>query len=494
MTRIALLLFLAAATPDPAALITEGRYEEARAALEIELEAVSAEADRAPILDRIGVTWLYEGRWWRAETYFARSLEAKETGEAHRHRGQAYFGAGRAAMRDGTALGAEIRSLMNDAARELRRAVELEPGDVAACVALGLAERYRLDTPAEIAALTKALELEPGHPVAAIHLAWRLARQGDVKGAREVLLTVPEARRTAEHFKALGRLAARAGEDEAAGGYYTRAGLLDPDDREIYDGLWKVTAFRKRFGAFNAAMVEILGKHETAWWAHYYLGFSLLDDGKPKEAVAEFERAASINPEFTSARVMVAQVLLTRLKETAKGIEVYREVLEKEPANERARTAIIEVAMLRARDGRHAEAGTLFEVLVRADPGNPYHRMNLALTLKEQGRFDEALAIYEKAEEEFPFEPQVPNDRGLLLMGKGRHEDAFDAFREALSRDDEFLDTLENLGAYALLRGDEGAAITWFTKAHDRVIREGGDPSKFRRYLDLARGEQEEGR
>ena len=90
------------------------------------------------------------------------------------------------------------------------------------------------------------------------------------------------------------------------------------------------------------------------------------------------------------------------------------------------------------------------------------HRMNLALTYKERGEFERALAIYEKAEEEFPFEPQIPNDRGLLLMGAGRRAEAMAAFETALDRDDEFLDTLENLGAYARLEGDWEAALKWF--------------------------------
>jgi tetratricopeptide (TPR) repeat protein len=131
-------------------------------------------------------------------------------------------------------------------------------------------------------------------------------------------------------------------------------------------------------------------------------------------------------------------------------------------------------------------------VLAKADPGNPYHLMNLALTKKEEGRFEEALALYQKAEAEFPFEPRIPNDRGLLLMGMGRHEEAYKAFEVALERDDEFLDTLENLGAYARLRGEFEESLKWFRKALHRVVSEGGDASKFRRYLDLVKGEMSE--
>jgi tetratricopeptide (TPR) repeat protein len=289
----------------------------------------------------------------------------------------------------------------------------------------------------------------------------------------------------------LGRIAAAAGAEEEAAEEFTRAALVSPDDREAYDGLWKVTAYRKKFREIEAALTRILARHETAHWARYYLGFSRLDDGKPEQAVAEFERAAELKPDLTDARLMVAQVYRDRLRDQDRALRIYREVLEAEPENARARAAVAEMAFARARAGRHAEAGALFEALVAAEPSNPYHRMNLALTFKERGDLERALAVYEEAEEEFPFEPQIPNDRGLLLMGVGRRAEAMAAFETALDRDDEFLDTLENLGAYARLEGDYDAALKWFGKALDRVRREGGDPSKFRRYLDLVRGERE---
>jgi len=66
----------------------------------------------------------------------------------------------------------------------------------------------------------------------------------------------------------------------------------------------------------------------------------------------------------------------------------------------------------------------------------------------------------------------------------------FKAFETALERDSEFLDALENFGAYSLLAGDADAAVTYFRRAFDRVRAEGGDASKFRRYLDVAARER----
>ena len=65
--------------------------------------------------------------------------------------------------------------------------------------------------------------------------------------------------------------------------------------------------------------------------------------------------------------------------------------------------------------------------------------------------------------------------------------------RECLfSRDPEFLDSLENLGAFARLDGRLEEAKSYFLRACERVRREGGDTSRFRRYLDTVAREMGE--
>jgi superkiller protein 3 len=489
---LSILLLAPVATEDADRLFENGKWSEARAAYEKALGDETPVDDRARILDRIGLTLLYEGKLWAAESKFAASIEAKETGRARLHRGQAYFRAAIDATTDPSALGAEIRSLLNDAAREIQRAAELDPKSADVQVALGLVERYRKDVAAEVKALARALELSPGHAEAALHLAWRRERQGDREAAGKLLASVPAASRGFAHWLALGRIAAATGRQEDAAGACEAAARIAPNDWDAFAGLWNATAYRKKFHAFDQAAKRVLEKHPDAWLPHYYLGFSQLDNGSAQAAVASFEAALKSKPDLVRAMVMIAQIHREKMKDEETAIEQYGIVLKADPENERARAAISEMAFERAVNRRHEEAGRLFEMLRIADPNNPVHTMNLALSKKELGKLEEALALYEDIEERFPFEPQIPNDRGLLLMGMGRTEEAMAAFREALERDPDFLDTLQNLGSYARLRGDLEEAMKWFKKAYDRVLREGKDPSKFRRYLDLTAGELRE--
>ena len=55
----------------------------------------------------------------------------------------------------------------------------------------------------------------------------------------------------------------------------------------------------------------------------------------------------------------------------------------------------------------------------------------------------------------------------------------------------EGLDALENLGSYARREGRLDDALKYYRRAYDRVRREGGDSSKFRRLLDMVAREKE---
>ena len=262
---ISVLLFMAMDRPAADRLFEEGRMEEARAAYETLLAAEDAPAVRAELADRIGLAWLSEGRLWDAETWFSRSIEEHETALAHLHRGQAYFYAGSRAAEDPSVGGTEVTSLMNDAARAIGRALELDETLVEAFLTLGLCERYREKPEAEEAAYRRALSLEPGRPDVSVHLAWRLEVEGRGGEAEEVLSAVAEDERDVGHWTALGRLAAARGEDAAARDFWTRAVLLSPNEPSVYQGLWNSTALRKRFLEFADAMNTVVEAHPTAW-------------------------------------------------------------------------------------------------------------------------------------------------------------------------------------------------------------------------------------
>jgi tetratricopeptide (TPR) repeat protein len=470
-------------------LFAAGRHAEARAAYEAVLGDLEG-AQRAAVLDRIGSTRLAEGDVWGAETDFAASLDAMETFAARLHRGQALYFAGRSVAGSPGALGAEVVALMNDAATQLARATEISTGEAAdraeAFVYLGLTERYVGSPEREEKAYRQALEIAPGRPDAALYLAWLLERGGSLRQASEVLGSVPEESRQADHWLALGRIARAEGEADQASDRFARAISTSPFLVDGYEGLYDVTVRRKRYREFEKVAAEVIGRTPDCWLAHYYLGFCRREAGRPREAMQSFEESFRLNPEEVRARLLVAEVLLVDLKDETAAIPVYLDVLANQPGEGRARVVLATLASKAADRRDFATARTVLATLIEADPSEWAYRTNLAVIERDAGNPEEALAIFTAAEEQYPIEPQIPNDRGLLLMGLGRREEAMAAFRLALERDEDCLDALENLGSYTLLGGDPTGAIPFFRRAFERARVVGGDASKFRRYLDDA--------
>jgi tetratricopeptide (TPR) repeat protein len=491
-TMLALIcLFAPSGRAEADQLLKNGKWAEARTAYEALLEGATEPAERADLMDRIGETLLNEGSYWDAESWFSKSIDTHDNAAARYGRGRAYFFAGKDLASDPTSLGAEVLALMNDAARELKKALAFDRKSTAAWITLGYVEYNRQDPAASEAAFRTANELAPENPEAARQLAWFMENRGDLDGAARTLARVPEEARTSAEWQAIGRVAQAAGRREDAAKAWRKAVFLAPYDQDAYLGLWNATGLEKQFTEFNADMNSLVRAHPDSWLPHYYLGFSYRYDGAPDKAVAEFRKAAELNPDDTRPLDLAADVLLEQKKEP-EAIDTYLQILERDPGNARALQVIAFLAYQKAQAKENATAERLYRALMKADPGNWSNILNLAIVLKETGRAEEAIKLYRETAEKFPFEPQIPNDLGLLLMGLGREKEAEAAFKEALRRDPEFLDSLENLGAFARLEGRLKEALGHFHRAYDRVRREGGDSSKFRRYLDMVAREIEE--
>ena len=472
-------------------LFGEESWTAARAGYEEILDRAEKGTERADLLERIGRTWLMDGSFWEAEGFFARSIQEHETALARLHRGQAFFYVGRRASAERGAMGAEVRALMNDAGREFERCLELDPSSGDAHYFLGLCAAYRVEPEKEEAAYRKALEVVPGHPSASLDLANLLARKGSAEEARKVLEAVPNQARTSWHWILIGDHAGAAGDRDTMIAAYRGALRLDLADPVPYDRLWQVTGFRRHFAAFRKIMEDVIAENPEAWLAHYFLGFCHRHAKNPEAAIREFERTLEMRPEETGALRQIAEIRYRDMRDEDGAIVLYLAVLRGKPDDTTARRVLSGIGLQRAAAGDLELAGRIFRALRVADPAEFSHTANLALVEKELGNPDRAVALYLEAEEAFPFNARLPNDRGLLLMGLGREEEALGAFREALDRDPEFLDALENMGAYSRLRGEYDAAKRSFLRALTRVREEGGDTGKFRRYLDMIARESE---
>jgi choline-sulfatase len=109
-------------------------------------------------------------------------------------------------------------------------------------------------------------------------------------------------------------------------------------------------------------------------------------------------------------------------------------------------------------DGRLAEARTLYEKLVAADPANPVFVGQLAETCRRTGDYERAVALYRQAVTIAPQDRDARYNLAVTLQEAGRGDEAFDALQAAIRLDPRRPEAHNALGIALAFRGDlEGA-------------------------------------
>jgi tetratricopeptide (TPR) repeat protein len=145
--------------------------------------------------------------------------------------------------------------------------------------------------------------------------------------------------------------------------------------------------------------------------AHSNLGHALRAERRFEEAVASYQRALRINPNFTPARTFLAAVLQDRAA----------------VQNDRG-------SQLRGA-GRIDEAERFFRQAIESAPGFALAHNNLAIVLRVEGRFTEALRSCRRALELDPRLPPALAFMGELLADQGEFDQARQMFERVTALD-----------------------------------------------------------
>ena len=137
----------------------------------------------------------------------------------------------------------------------------------------------------------------------------------------------------------------------------------------------------------------------------------------------------------------------------ARAEQHYRQVLRLAPAH---RDAAHMLAVALAQQGRREDARALFEQLVASGPRDPLSLTNYANVLREMGRHAASLEMLDRALALDPREPERWNSRALVLQALARFEEAMVSANRALALDPRHAgamrsraDLLQSLGHYA---------------------------------------------
>lgn len=124
-----------------------------------------------------------------------------------------------------------------------------------------------------------------------------------------------------------------------------------------------------------------------------------------------------------------------------------------------------EKATWASNDGRLSEAIAELEALVKADPANPVFRGSLGKALRDAGRHDRAVHVYQEAVALNPSDAEAWYNLAVALGDAGRKRQAAEAMGEAIRRGGKQPEAHNTLGVVLAAEGKPEEAIREFERA-----------------------------
>ncbi|MFQ5689563.1 MAG: tetratricopeptide repeat protein [Gemmatimonadota bacterium] len=195
----------------------------------------------------------------------------------------------------------------------------------------------------------------------------------------------------------------------------------------------------------------------NAWVVLYNAGIGLYQTGDSDGALAKFETANDIWPD---ARSINNAALLYREKgDTAKAMDLYREVMTLEGNLDQVRNATASLADLLNAEGRSDEAIQTYQTYVEAHPDDVVARIQYALVLSDAGQAKVAEGIFTEVlqRDDLSFEQWV--QVGVGLFRNSNYKAAAEAFSKARADNPFNKEAMENLVNARIQAGQAGDAV-----------------------------------
>ncbi len=221
--------------------------------------------------------------------------------------------------------------------------------------------------------------------------------------------------------------------------------------------LWRLHRYSEAVAAFDKA-IDL--NPEFIHLAYYGKGLALWYRGENEAALANFSLATETEPNFGSAFVKKSALLqkLNRYEEALVAIEKAIS-LQQDHAN-----LYSEKGFILSNLKRYSEAEAAYQEAIEISPRAAFYN-NRGLIYSYQGKLNLALADYNRAIELDPEFALAYNNRGLLYFNQGKVELALANFNQALSVNPEFALAYISRGFIYLNQGKAELALAEFNQA-----------------------------
>jgi tetratricopeptide (TPR) repeat protein len=192
--------------------------------------------------------------------------------------------------------------------------------------------------------------------------------------------------------------------------------------------------------------------------AHYNLGLAYTDQGEFDAAIAEYEKAIGLAPDLAVAHNGLGNVYynLNRIDEA---MAEYEEAVRLDPDLADAHFNLGHVYLSL---DRYAEALVAYQEANRLNPGDAETLHNIGVAFIKQGMVNEASGAWEEAIRANPDFAETHYTLGLAYMDLQRYGEAITQLNEALRLDPERIGAYKHLGAAYYATGQDDDCIAAF--------------------------------
>jgi len=188
---------------------------------------------------------------------------------------------------------------------------------------------------------------------------------------------------------------------------------------------WRQTGYWKNNLTLFRHAVDCTQKNYSM---HNSLGLALADAGRIQEAVAQYEEALRIAPNYISARIDLG-IALCDLGKTPEAIVQFQEAIKIDPGY-----ADCYYSLGRALDGigESRAAAEQYSKALKVDPHHVEANVNLGNILAKRGLFPEAIPHYRAALADNPLQAEAHVNLANALQNSGDSDGAVREYQEAL--------------------------------------------------------------
>ncbi|MBN9121690.1 MAG: tetratricopeptide repeat protein, partial [Planctomycetes bacterium] len=342
-----------------------------------------------------------------------------------------------------------------------REAVRRHPDSSACQVGLGKVLGHAGDREGQRAAYERAIALDPKNAQAHVNLGVYFSEEGSARAAEaEWLEAIRLSNHAGAHFN-LGLLRDRRNDRAGAAACYRAAIAADPRYADAYLNLGTLLGRDKEWAEMARVCQEGVKGAPTDARLRSNLGFALRHQGRFEAAAAEYRTALDLDPKCAQAHNGIGYIRLCQ-KDYRGAAEAFERAVDADRTYSLA-TFYLGVAL--SKQGKTREAGAAYARAVELGVKLAPSHNNLGF---EFARLKDWEAAADQMREAIRLEPEdrdYPFHLGLILADQGRLDEAEAVFRDLVARYPTFARGHYNVGLVRAEKSDQKAAIAAFRAA-----------------------------